>query len=143
MIHRDDRQNRTRNTYLPTRRSYRSCIANIHRRLQEHEISRCNTRDRCRNLSQFLPASMYICCKRFQSLRRRSARGKTKRRGGGKEKETEEEGFWHGQEHLAPCDRFDPEYGALMAIVCPSHTLLAISSESSRGIGNAVDKEWR
>lgn len=41
-----------------------------------------------------------------------------------------------------PCDRFDPARGALMAIVCPRHTLLAISSEeSSRGIGNAVDQE--
>lgn len=42
-----------------------------------------------------------------------------------------------------PCDRFDPEHGALMAIVCLRHTLLAISPESRQGIGNTVDQEWR
>ncbi|KAG7191004.1 hypothetical protein KM043_007051 [Ampulex compressa] len=39
-------------------------------------------------------------------------------------------------------DRFDPESGVLMAIVCSRHKLLAISRERSQGIGNAVDKEW-
>lgn len=93
----------------------------------KNEISRCNTRGRCRNLSQFLLASVYVA-RGFKVLVG-AALGE-RERGGGRE---EKEGFWHGQEHLAPCDRFDPEHGALMAIVCRRHTLLAISSESSAG----------
>lgn len=89
----------------------------------KNEISRCNTRGQCRNLSRFLPASTYVA-RGFKVLVAAAL---------GKEKEEEEEGFWHGQEHLAPCDRFDPEHSALMAIVCRCHTLLAISSESSVG----------
>lgn len=113
-------------TYLRTHRGDRSCIANIHRRLQERDISVQHARPMC-NLSHFLPASMHVA-RGFKVLVA-AALGE-RERGEGREGK---QGFWHGQEHLAPCDRFDPERGALMAIVCRRHTLLAISSESSAG----------
>lgn len=51
----------------------------------------------------------------------------------GGEDRKEDERFCYGEERLAPCDRFDPVHGALMAIVCPRHTLLAISPGEQPG----------
>jgi len=122
LIHRDDRQNRTYNTYLPV-------VATVVASQMSTDVCKnmrylgATRHGRCRNLSQFLRAFMYIA----RSLRRNGAKRRRRR------DRKEDERFWYEEERLAPCDRFYFNHGALMAIVCPRHTLLAISLESSLG----------
>lgn len=122
-------------TYLRTHRGDRSCIANIHRRLQERDISVQHTRP----MSQFIaiPAGFCVCCKRFQSLGRRSVRGKRKRR------------RTRGEERFLARTRTPSTVWPIRSWArrADGHCLPApyiISDklgEQRRGIGNAVDKE--